>query len=136
MDVTEAQAFLREHHRAVMHTYREDGRPQLSPVTVGVDDDGHAVISTRAPSVKVRNLERDPRTSVCVFTDAFYGEWIRIDGEVDIVRMPDAMEPLVAYYRGISGEHPDWDDYRRVMREEDRVLLRVAIERAGPDVSG
>ncbi|MBW3621483.1 MAG: PPOX class F420-dependent oxidoreductase [Actinobacteria bacterium] len=136
MDVTEAQAFLQEHHRAVMHTYREDGSPQLSPVTVGVDDDGRAVISTRAPSVKVRNLERDPRTSLCVFTDAFYGPWVRIDGRAEIVRLPDAMELLVDYYRRISGEHPDWDDYRRAMREEQRVVLRIAVERAGPDVSG
>ncbi|MBW3657775.1 MAG: PPOX class F420-dependent oxidoreductase [Actinobacteria bacterium] len=136
MDIDEARSFLREHHRAVMHTYREDGSPQLSPVAVAVDDDGHAVVSTREPSIKVTNLERDPRTSLCVFTDGFFGPWVRIDGRADIVRLPDAMEPLVDYYRRVAGEHDDWDDYRRAMQEEQRVLVRITIGAAGPDVSG
>lgn len=136
MDVTEAREFLREHHRAVMHTYREDGGPQLSPVVVAVDDDGHAIVSTREPSIKVANLARDPRTSLCVFTDRFFGSWVRIDGRAEIVHLPDAMDGLVDHYRRIAGEHDDWDDYRRAMQEERRVLVRIAIEAAGPDVSG
>lgn len=136
MDVTEAQSFLQEHHRAVMHTYREDGSPQLSPVAVAVDDEGRALVSTREPSIKVTNLERDARTSLCVFTDAFFGPWVRIDGRAEIVHLPDAMELLVDYYRRVAGEHDDWDDYRRAMEEERRVLVRITIEDAGPDVSG
>jgi PPOX class probable F420-dependent enzyme len=136
VDVTEARAFLREHHRAVMHTFREDGTPQLSPVLVALDDDGRALVSTREPSVKVANLERDPRTSLCVFTERFFGPWIRIDGRAEIVHLPDAMDGLVDYYRRVAGEHDDWDDYRRAMEEERRVLVRVTIEDAGPDVSG
>ncbi|MFA9446585.1 PPOX class F420-dependent oxidoreductase [Egicoccus sp. AB-alg6-2] len=136
MDLDEARDFLRQHHRAVLHTHREDGSPQLSPITVGVDDDGLAVVSTRETAVKVRNLERDPRASLCVFTEAFFGPWIRIDGNTTIVRGEDAIEPLVDYYRRVSGEHPDWDEYRDAMRRDRRVLLRIALASAGPDVAG
>ncbi len=136
MDLDDARAFLAEHHHAVLHTYRQDGAPQLSPVAVTVDGDGHAIVSTRATSIKVSNLERDPRTSLCVFTDAFFGPWIRIDGTTEIVRLPEALEPLVDYYRRVAGEHDDWDDYRRAMRDEQRVLLRVTLTTAGPDVAG
>lgn len=136
MDIDAATDFLREHHRAVLHTYRGDGTPQLSPVTVGADDEGHAIISSRETAVKVKNLERDPRASLCVFTDAFYGDWIRLDGTTRIVRLPEAMELLMDYYRRLSGEHPDWDDYRRAMQEERRVVLRITPTSAGPDVSG
>ncbi|MFA9430784.1 PPOX class F420-dependent oxidoreductase [Egicoccus sp. AB-alg2] len=136
MELDEARDFLRDHHRAVLHTYREDGAPQLSPVAVGVDAAGHAVVSTRETAIKVKNLERDPRASLCVFTDRFFGPWIRIDGDTSIVRLPDAMKPLIDYYRSVAGEHPDWDDYRRAMESERRVLLRIALTAAGPDVAG
>lgn len=136
MDLSEAQGFLAEHNHAVMHTFRQDGSPQLSPVAVTVDDDGHALVSTRETSVKVANLERDPRTSLCVFTDAFFGPWVRVDGTAEIVRLPEAMEPLVDYYRRVAGEHEDWDAYRQAMREERRVLLRITVTEAGPTTSG
>lgn len=136
MDLEAARNFLREHHRAVLHTFRGDGTAQLSPVVVGVDDAGRAIVSTRETAVKVVNLAQDPRASLCVFTDGFFGPWIRIDGTAEILHLPDAMEPLVDYYRRVTGEHDDWDDYRRAMKEERRVLLRVTIATAGPDVSG
>jgi PPOX class probable F420-dependent enzyme len=136
VDIEAATAFLREHHHAVLHTYRSDGSPQLSPVTVGADDDGHAIVSSRETAVKVKNLERDPRATLCVFTDRFYGPWIRLDGTTEIVHLPEAMDLLVDYYRRMSGEHPDWDDYRRAMDEERRVILRITPTEAGPDVSG
>ncbi len=136
MDVARARAFLREHHHAVLGTLRQDGRPQLSPVTVGVDGEGHAVISTREPAYKVRNLRRDPRASLCVFTDGFYGSWVQVEGEAHILSLPDAMEPLVDYYRDVSGEHPDWADYRAAMERDRRCLVRVRMDRVGPAVSG
>jgi PPOX class probable F420-dependent enzyme len=136
MDLDDARDFLRTHHRAVMHTFREDGSPQLSPVLVAVDDDGLAEVSTRETSVKVTNLRRDPRTSLCVLTDAFFGPWIRLDGRADLVSLPEALEPLVAYYRRVAGEHDDWDAYRRAMVDEQRVLVRIHLDAAGPDVSG
>ena len=131
MDLDEARAFLREHHRGVLATVRGDGRPQMSPVTVGVDDQGRAVVSTRAAAYKVRNARRHPKVSVCATSEDFW-KWIQIDGTATIVSLPEAMEPLVDYYRNVAGEHPDWDDYRRAMEEQRRVLLRIDIERAGP----
>ena len=136
MDVSTAREFLREHHRAVLVSFRADGRPQTSPVTVAVDDDGLAVISTRETAMKVHNLRRDPRASLCVLSDEFFGPWVQVDGTVDIVPLPEAMVGLVDYYRRVSGEHPDWDDYRAAMERERRVLLRLTIERAGPSRSG
>ena len=136
MDIPEAVEFLRWNHRAVLATTRSDGSPQLSPVLVGVDDAGRLVVSTRQPAVKVRNLRRNPRASVCAFTDRFYGPWVQVDGTAEIVALPEAMDGLVTYYRDIAGEHPDWDEYRRAMVAERRVLLRILPTGAGPTVSG
>ncbi len=136
MDLAEARAFIEDHPRAVLHTYRQDGSPQLSPVIVAVDDDGRVLVSTRETSVKFANLARDPRASLCVFTDGFFGPWVRVDGIAEIVRLPDALEPLVDYYRRVAGEHEDWDAYRRAMQDERRVLLRIDLTDAGPDTSG
>jgi len=136
VNIDEARGFLRDHHHAVMATRRADGRPQLSPVAAGVDDEGFVVVSTREPSMKVRNLRRDPSVSLCVFPDHFFGSWIQVDGAAAIVSLPEALDGLVAYYRRLSGEHPDWDEYRNAMEREQRVLLRITIEHAGPDRSG
>ncbi len=86
--------------------------------------------------MKTKNLRRDPRASLCVISDGFYGPWIQVDGEVDIVGRPEALDVLVEYYRAVSGEHPDWDDYRAAMDRERRVVLRLSITGAGPDRSG
>jgi len=136
MDVPGALAYLREHHRAVLATTRADGRPQLSPVVVAVDDEGFVAISSRETAIKVKNLRRDPYASVCAFADGFYGDWVQVEGRAEILSLPDAMEPLVDYYRRLSGEHPDWEDYRAAMRRDQRVLVRIRVERAGPNVSG
>jgi len=136
MDIDQAREFLRAQHRAVLATYKSDGSAQLSPVTVGVDGEGRAIISTRETAVKTRNLMRDPRAALCVITERFFGDWVLVEGRTEIVHLPDALEPLVDYYRGISGEHPDWDDYRAAMVRDRRVLLRITIERAGPTYMG
>ncbi|MEV0380671.1 PPOX class F420-dependent oxidoreductase [Nonomuraea sp. NPDC050643] len=135
MDLDKALAFLRDNHHAVLMTRHRDGRPQMSPITAGVQD-GRVVISTRETAVKVRNVRRDPHVSLCVFTDRFYGDWIQVDGTADIVSLPEAMEPLVTYYRDISGEHPDWADYRAAMEREQRVIMRITPTHAGPDRHG
>jgi len=119
-----------------MLTFRRTGAPQLSPVAAQVDADGYVVVSSRETAMKVKNLRRDPRVSLCVMNDGFYGEWIQVDGTATIVSLPDAMEPLVQYYRSLRGEHPDWDDYRAAMEREQRVIVKVDILGAGPDRSG
>jgi PPOX class probable F420-dependent enzyme len=136
MDVDAAREFIRRHHRGVLATLRADGRPQLSPVTGGVDGDGFVVVSSRETAYKVRHLRARPWASYCAFTDGFFGEWVQVEGPVSVVALPEAMEMLVDYYRSISGEHPDWDDYRAAMERDRRVMLRLTIERAGPNVSG
>jgi PPOX class probable F420-dependent enzyme len=136
VDLDEARAVIREQHRAVLATIRDDGTPQMSPVLVAVDDEGRALVSTREPALKVRNLRRDPRLWLCVLADGFFGRWVQVEGRAEIVSLPDAMDGLVDYYRRISGEHDNWDDYREAMRREHRVLLRVALTRAGPDRAG
>ncbi len=132
MDLDEARAFMREHHRGVLATSRKDGRPQMSAISVGVDAEGRAVISTREDAYKTRNVRRDPRVSVFVMSEDFWN-WIQVDGTATVVSLPEAMEPLVEYYRAVAGEHPDWDDYRRAMEDQRRVIVRIDIERAGPD---
>ena len=136
MDTGRAADFLRAHHRAVLATSRSDGMPQLSPVTVGVDGDGRVIISTRETAIKTKNLERDPHASLCVMNDGFYGEWVQAEGTAEIIRLPEAMDLLVDYYRRVSGEHPDWDDYRQAMRRDRRVIAAITLTRAGPDRSG
>ena len=136
MDLEKAREVIREQHRAVLATLREDGTPQMSPVLVALDDDGRVLVSTRETALKVRNLRRDERLWLCVLPDGFFGRWIQVQGRAEIVPLPDAMDGLVDYYRRISGEHENWDEYRQAMQAERRVLLRVALERAGPDRAG
>lgn len=136
MDLDKAREIIRQQHHAVLATRRGDGQPQMSPVVVGIDDEGYAVISTRETAYKVRNLRRDPRAWLCVVADGFFGQWIQVEGQAEVVSLPEAMPGLEAYYRSIAGEHTDWDEYREAMRTERRVLLRISIDRAGPDREG
>jgi PPOX class probable F420-dependent enzyme len=134
--IDDAVEFTKTNHRAVMATRRRDGRPQLSPVTVAPGGPGEVIVSTRETAMKVKNIERDAHVSLAVFTDAFFGAHVQLDGEASILRLPDAMEPLVEYYRSISGEHPDWDDYRAAMANDRRVLLQITVTAAGPNTAG
>jgi len=136
MEIDEAIEYARRNHHAVLATLKQDGSPQLSPVTVGVDGDGHVIISTRQTAYKVRHVRRNPRVWLCVFPDGFYGRWVQLEGTADIVELPEAMDGLIGYYRDISGEHPDWDDYRAAMERDQRLLLRIEVTKAGPTVSG
>ena len=131
----DALDFIKQHHRAVLSTTRRDGNPQMSLVAAAVEGDT-VVVSTRETASKTMNLRRRPRASLLVFTDAFWGDWVQVEGPVEIQSVPEAMHGLVAYYRQISGEHPDWDEYRAAMERERRVLLRITVERAGPDTAG
>lgn len=136
MDLDEARDYLRYNHRAVLATMRRDGTPQMSPVACAVDSRGDVVVSSRETAIKTKNVRRDPRAWLCVFPDTFYGGHVQVEGDVTVVSLPEAMDGLVEYYRTIAGEHPDWDDYRQAMAEEQRVLIKLRLTRAGPDISG
>ncbi|MFC8528119.1 PPOX class F420-dependent oxidoreductase [Nocardia sp. NPDC057227] len=128
--------FLRPRHHALLSTVRADGRPQISPVTCGVDRDGRIVISTYPGRAKTRNAERTPQVSVLVLSDDWDGAWVQVDGTAEVLHMPAALDGLVDYYRCIAGEHPDWDEYRAAMARQDKSLIRVTIERWGPIATG
>ena len=135
MDTDEARRFIEQNHRAVLCTFRGDGRPQMSVVLAVVDDEGRVAISSRETAYKVRNLRRDPRASLCVLSEDSWS-WIQVEGTATIVSLPEAMDALVDHYRRAAGEHPNWDDYRAAMERERRVVVRIPIERAGPTRSG
>jgi PPOX class probable F420-dependent enzyme len=136
MSPDDAREFVASNHRAVLITHRSSGGLQTSPVLVGVDDEGKVVISTREAAYKTRNLRRDPGAVLCVLSDEFFGRWMQIEGTAQIVSLPEAMAGLVDYYRRISGEHPDWEDYRRAMQDQHRVLVRISIDAVGPADAG
>ncbi|WP_433890721.1 PPOX class F420-dependent oxidoreductase [Streptomyces sp. CA-111067] len=128
--------FVRPRHHAILLTTRADGRPQGSPLTCGVDDAGRIVVSTYPERAKTRNAKRDPRASVIVLSDDFGGPWVQIDGTAEVIDAPESVEPLVEYFRNISGEHPDWDEYRAAMIRQGKSLIRVTPERWGPIATG
>ena len=136
MNLDEAREFVAQHHRAVLATRTRAGGIQQSPVLVGVDAEGRLTVSSRETAYKTKNLRRDPWAQLCVFTDQFFGEWVIVEGQADILSLPEAMGPLEDYFRSVAGEHSDWEDYRESMRRERRVLIRVDATHAGPDRRG
>jgi PPOX class probable F420-dependent enzyme len=134
MDLDRALDFVRSNHRAVLATRTADGIQQ-SPVLVGVAEDGRLLVSSREAAYKTRNLRRDPWAQLCVLNDGFFGDWIYLEGEAEVTSLPEAMDSLIEYYRGISGE-TDWEEYQAGMEREHRVVIRIAPTRAGPDRSG
>ncbi|SOD76303.1 PPOX class probable F420-dependent enzyme [Streptomyces sp. 1222.2] len=128
--------FVRPRHRALLLTRRADGSPQASPLTCGVDDSGRIVVSTYPERAKTRNARRDERVSVVVLSDDWDGPWVQIDGTAEVLDSPDSVEPLVEYFRNISGEHPDWDEYREAMVKQGKSIIRVTPVRWGPVATG
>lgn len=132
----ELLAFVRPRSRVLLQTRRRDGSPQLSPVTAGVDAQGRVVVATYPSRAKVRNARRDPAVSLCVLSDDWDGPWVQVDGRAEVLDLPEALEPLVEYFRAVSGEHPDWDEYRAAMVRQGKCLLRITPERWGPVATG
>ncbi|MFI7388878.1 PPOX class F420-dependent oxidoreductase [Streptomyces sp. NPDC049813] len=128
--------FVRPRHRALLITARADGSPQASPLTCGVDDSGRIVVSTYPERAKTRNAKRNPRVSVLVLSDEWNGPWVQVDGTAEVIDSPDSVEPLVEYFRNISGEHPDWDEYRAAMRKQGKSIIRVTPTSWGPIATG
>ncbi len=136
VELAELLDFIRPRHRMVLLTTRSSGAPQLSPVTGGVDADGRIVIATYPGRAKTTNARRRPEVSVMVQSDEFNGPWVQVDGIAEVLDMPDAEDGLVDYFRAISGEHPDWDEYRAAMRLQDKSLLRITPQSWGPVATG
>ena len=128
--------FIRPRHHAIVITARADGRPQASPVTCGVDAEGRIVVATYPERAKTRNARRNEQVSVLVLSDDFGGAWVQVDGTAEVLDVPEAVEPLMEYFRSISGEHPDWDEYRQAMVRQGKSLLRVTPARWGPVATG
>ena len=136
VDLEALLAFVRPRHRVLLITHRADGGVQASPVTAGVDGAGRLVVSSYPDRAKTANLRRDPRAAVVVLSDDFGGPWVQVDGDAEVLDLPEALEPLVEYYRSISGEHPDWAEYRAAMTAQGKVLLRITPRRWGPVATG
>ena len=128
--------FVRPRHQGTLVTRRRDGSPQMSPVTCGVDAAGRVVVSTYPQRAKAANARRDPQVSILIHSDEWDGPYVQLDGAAEVIDMPDAVEPLVEYFRCISGEHPDWDEYRDAMRAQNKSLVRITVERWGPVATG
>jgi PPOX class probable F420-dependent enzyme len=128
--------FLRTRHRAILMTTKSDGGPQLSPNTSGIDSQGRVVISTYPRRAKVANIRREPRVSVCMLSDDWDGPWVQLHGRAEVLDLPEAVEPLVEYFRSISGEHPNWDEYREAMVRQGKSLIRITIDSWGPIATG
>ncbi|NNG37617.1 PPOX class F420-dependent oxidoreductase [Nakamurella aerolata] len=135
-DQAELLEFIRPRHHVVLTTFRADGSLQSSPVTAGVDGQGRVVISSYPERAKSRNIRRTPRASVLVLSDDFGGAYVQLDGPAEVLDLPEALDPLVEYFRSISGEHPDWDEYRQAMTDQGKCLLRITPERWGPIATG
>ena len=137
VELNELLDFVRPRHNMLLSTARRsDGRPQMSPVTGGVDQEGRIVISSYPGRAKTKNAEADPRVSVCVLSDDFGGAWVQVDGDAEVLNMPEAADGLVDYFRCISGEHSDWDEYREAMKIQDKSLIRITVTRWGPIATG
>ena len=130
------EEFIRPRHHAILSTQRGDGSPQMSPVTMGVDPNGAILVASYPERAKVHNLRLHDQAALCVLSDDFGGEWVQVSGAAVVVDLPEAMEGLVTYFRSISGEHPDWDEYRQAMIDQGKVVIRVALERWGPVSKG
>jgi PPOX class probable F420-dependent enzyme len=128
--------FVRPRHHVILLTARAGGGWQGSPVTAGVDGQGRIVVSTYPERAKARNVARDGSASVLVLSDEFGGPWVQVDGDAELLTLPDALDPLVEYFRSVSGEHPDWDEYRRAMTAQGKALIRITPTRWGPIATG
>jgi PPOX class probable F420-dependent enzyme len=136
VSLDELLVFIRPRHAMVLTTFRADGSLQSSPVTGGVDDQGRIVIASYPRRAKSVNIGRAPRASVTVLSDEFNGPYVQVDGDAERIDLPDAVEPLVDYFRSVAGEHSDWDEYRQAMVDQGKCLLRITPRRWGPVATG
>ncbi|GAB7189648.1 TIGR03618 family F420-dependent PPOX class oxidoreductase [Kineococcus sp. NUM-3379] len=136
VSLEELLEFCRPRHHVLLITRRADGGVQASPVSCGVDGKGRFVISTYPQRAKTRNARREAAVSLVVLSDDWNGPWVQVDGDAEVLDLPEALEPLVEYFRSFGREHPDWEEYRRAMSEQGKSLLRITPRRWGPVATG
>ena len=133
MEISDAQKFLRANHRACIAVHQRDGWPQMTFVSPGIDASGRVIITSRGTTYKIKHVRRDPRVSLLVFGEQYSGsKFVQIHGTAEIIELPEAMDTLIYWYKQVRGEHKSWDEYREKMKAEKRVIIRVTIEKAGP----
>jgi PPOX class probable F420-dependent enzyme len=136
VDRDELLSFVRCRHKMILMTPRSDGGCQASPVTAGVDPEGRIVVATYPERAKAANVARHGKASVVVLSDEFNGAWVQVDGDAELLTLPEALDSLVDYFRCISGEHPDWDEYRRAMSDQGKALIRITPTHWSPVATG
>jgi PPOX class probable F420-dependent enzyme len=133
MEISGAQKFLQENHRACIAVRQRDGWPQMTFVTPGIDPQGRVIITSRGTTYKVKHIRRDPRVSLLVFGEQYSGsKFVQIHGTAEIIELPEAMDTLIYWYRQVRGEHTNWDEHREQMKKEQRMIIRVTIQKVGP----
>lgn len=133
MEIADAQKFLQTNHRACIAVRQKDGWPQMTFVTPGIDEQGRVIITSRGTTYKVKNIRRDPRVSLLIFGEQYSGsKFVQIHGSAEIIDLPAAMDTLIYWYKQVRGVHKDWEAYKKQMQDEKRVIIRVNIEKVGP----
>ena len=133
MEIADAQKFLKDNHRACIAVRQKDGWPQMTFVTPGIDEQGRVIITSRGTTYKIKHIERDPRVSMLIFGEQYSGsKFVQIHGSAEIIHQPAAMDGLIHWYKQVRGEHQNWDEYKKRMQNEKRVIIRVNIEKVGP----
>lgn len=133
MDIADAQNFLKKNHRACIAVRQKDGWPQMTLVTPGIDAQGRIIITSRGSTYKIKHIRRDPRVSMLIFGEQYSGsKFVQVHGTAEIIEQPEALDTLVYWYKQARGEHKNWEEYKKQMADEKRVILRIAIEKVGP----
>ena len=133
MEIADAQKFIKDNHRACIAVRQKDGWPQMTLVTPGIDAAGRVILTSRGTTYKVKHLRRDPKVSMLIFGEQFSGsKFVQIHGSAEIVDLPQAMDGLIDWYKTVRGEHKNWEDYKKQVTDEKRVLIRINIEKVGP----
>ncbi len=136
VDRDELAGHVAGRHRWVLATMRKDGRPQMSLVTGGMTADGSLAISTYPSRVKAKNIRANAEVSVAVMGERFNDAWVQIDGLATVLDLPEASDAFVEYYRCISGEHDDWDEYRQAMVDQGKCMIVIEPTRWSPVSKG
>ena len=127
--------FVTDRHQGVLITTKDDGSVQASPVTCGWSD-GQILVATYPSRAKAVNARKRTGVSIVVLSDEFNGAWVQIDGDADVLDVPEAVDGLVEYFRCVAGEHSDWDEYREAMVRQNKSLIRITPRRWGPVATG